>query len=96
MVKELKVLKRYLKYNYKSKSNDKGKGNFFCPYPCRPIGGKNEAMKLERFILKAHKIISWMVWSYKLWINPKKIHNDKFSTKFLKNWAKMWLFKMFF
>jgi hypothetical protein len=29
-------------------------------------------MKLERFILKAHKIISWMVWSHKLWINPKK------------------------
>jgi hypothetical protein len=44
-----------LKYYYKNKSN--GKGNVFCPYPCTTIGGKNEVMKLERFILKAHKII---------------------------------------
>lgn len=57
MIKELEVLKRYLKYNYKGKSNDKG--NVFCPYPCTPIRERNEAMKLERFNLKAHKIISY-------------------------------------
>jgi hypothetical protein len=56
MVEELEVLKRYLKYNYKGKSNEKG--NVFCPYPCMPIREKNEVMRLERFILKAHKIMS--------------------------------------
>ncbi len=50
MGKELKVLKKYLKYNHKSKSNDKGKGNVFCPYPCRPIRKKkwgNETWKIH-------------------------------------------------